>query len=83
MSYHMNSRRDQARNVPVRVRLEEAERQVLQLIAEGQSSKQIASNLHLSVKTVETHRTRLMDKLGMHNVAALVRYAIRQGLVTA
>lgn len=59
------------------------ERQVLQLIAEGQSSKQIAANLHLSVKTVETHRTRLMDKLGMHNVAALVRYAIRQGLVSA
>lgn len=59
------------------------ERQVLQLIAEGNSSKQIASTLHLSIKTVETHRTRLMDKLGVHNVAALVRYAIRQGIVTA
>lgn len=59
------------------------ERQILQLIAEGQSNKQIAANLHISIKTVDTHRTRLMDKLGIHNVASLVRYAIRQGLITA
>ena len=59
------------------------ERQVLQLLAEGQCNKQIASKLVISVKTVETHRTKLMEKLGLHNVAILTRYAIRHGIVTA
>jgi DNA-binding NarL/FixJ family response regulator len=59
------------------------ERQILQLIAEGKSSKEIGDALHLSVKTVETHRSRLMLKLNLHNVASLVRYAIRQGLISA
>ena len=58
------------------------EREILQLVAEGQSSKEIGEKLHLSVKTVETHRSRLMEKLNIHNVASLVRYAIRQGLIT-
>jgi DNA-binding NarL/FixJ family response regulator len=58
------------------------QREILQLIAEGHSTKEIASILHLSVKTVETHRTQLMARLDVHDVAGLVRYAIRIGLVT-
>ena len=59
------------------------EREVLQLIAEGKSMKEIASVLGISVKTVETHRMRLMGKLDIHETASLVRYAIRQGMIEA
>jgi DNA-binding NarL/FixJ family response regulator len=55
------------------------EREVLQLIAEGKSTKQAAADLHVSVKTIETHRHNIMEKLGMHSVAELTKYAIRQG----
>ena len=58
------------------------QREVLQLIAEGHSTKEIARRLDLSVKTVETHRTQLMRQLDIHEVAGLVRYAIRSGLVS-
>lgn len=57
------------------------EREVLQLLAEGSTSKQIAVTLHISSRTVETHRRNLMKKLNLHNVAELTRYAIREGLV--
>lgn len=57
------------------------QREVLQLIAEGHTTKQIARRLQLSVKTVETHRAQIMERLGIRNVAGLVRYAIRTGLV--
>ena len=57
------------------------ERQVLQLIAEGRSTKDVASLLGISVKTAESHRTRLMQKLDIHETASLVRYAVRRGLV--
>ena len=57
------------------------QREVLQLVAEGLSTKEIASRLNVSVKTVEAHRTELMERLGIHGVAGLVRYAIRMGLV--
>ena len=57
------------------------ERQVLQLVAEGKTSKEIADILELGVKSVESYRTRIMQKLEIHNTAGLVRYAIRQGLV--
>ena len=59
------------------------EREVLQLIAEGKSMKEIAALLGISVKTVETHRMRLMEKLHIHETAGLVRYAIRQGMIEA
>ena len=62
-------------------RLTSRQREVLQLIAEGFSTKEIASRLEVSPKTVETHRTELMDRLGIHGVAGLVRYAIRVGIV--
>lgn len=58
------------------------EREVLQLIAEGLTAKQIASKLFLSVKTVETHRRQVMEKAGANSVADLVRYAIREGITT-
>jgi DNA-binding NarL/FixJ family response regulator len=57
------------------------QREVLQLIAEGRSTKEIAQTLNLSVKTVETHRAQLMQRLDIHDVAGLVRYAIRVGVV--
>ncbi len=56
------------------------EREVLQLLAEGQSSKEIAGTLCISVKTVESHRKQIMDKLGLRSVAELTKYAIREGL---
>lgn len=58
------------------------EREVLQLIAEGKSTKEIASALEVSVKTVETHRQQMMEKLGVRSVAELTKYAIREGLTS-
>ena len=65
-------------SVPV---LTSREREVIQLLAEGKTSKEVAVALHLSVKTAETHRTNLMRKLGLHSVADLTRYAVRNGIV--
>jgi DNA-binding NarL/FixJ family response regulator len=56
------------------------EREVLQLIAEGHSTKDIAARLSVSVKTIETHRKQIMDKLDLHSIAELTKYAIREGL---
>jgi DNA-binding NarL/FixJ family response regulator len=57
------------------------QREVLQLIAEGLSTKEIAHRLGLSVKTVESHRAQIMERLGIHGVAGLVRFALRSGIV--
>lgn len=57
------------------------EREVIQLLAEGRTSKEVAVTLNLSVKTAETHRTNLMRKLGLHSIADLTRYAVRNGIV--
>jgi DNA-binding NarL/FixJ family response regulator len=59
------------------------QREILQLVAEGKSTKQIALTLKIGVKTVESHRTHLMRRLGVSDVASLVRYAIRTGLTDA
>jgi DNA-binding NarL/FixJ family response regulator len=56
------------------------EREVLQLIAEGKATKEIANQLNVSVKTIETHRKQLMDKLNIHSIAELTKYAIREGI---
>jgi len=56
------------------------EREVLQLVAEGRSTKEIADRLSISAKTVETHRRQVMDKLGLRSVAELTKYAVREGL---
>jgi len=61
--------------------LSDRERQVLQLVAEGKTSKEIASVLGISVKTAESHRNHIMEKLDIHDVAGLVRYAIKRGLI--
>ncbi|MFL6621655.1 MAG: response regulator [Sulfurifustaceae bacterium] len=62
--------------------LTKRQREILQLIAKGYTSKEMAQMLNLSPKTIETHRTQLMKQLDIHDVAGLVRYAIRVGLVT-
>jgi two-component system response regulator NreC len=59
------------------------EREVLKLVAEGLSTKEIATRLDISTRTVETHRANLMRKLGLHSVARLTQYAIREGLIDA
>lgn len=64
-----------------RAPLTSREREVIQLLAEGRTSKEVAVTLNLSVKTAETHRTNLMRKLGLHSVADLTRYAVRNGIV--
>jgi len=58
------------------------QREILQMIAEGHSTREIAKVLNVSIKTIETHRSRLMDRLDIHDVPGLVRFAIRAGLVT-
>lgn len=58
------------------------EREVLQLITEGKSTKQIAAFLNVSVKTIETHRQQIMEKLDIHSIAELTKYAIREGLTS-
>lgn len=62
-------------------RLTPRQREVLQLIAEGYTTKAIAARLEVSVKTVETHRAQLMERLGIRDVAGLVRFALRRGLI--
>jgi DNA-binding CsgD family transcriptional regulator len=57
--------------------------QVLALVADGHSTKEIAALLGISYKTADSHRSRIMEKLGVHETASLVRYAIRQGIVRA
>ncbi len=57
------------------------QREILQLIAEGNSTKEIAQKLILSVKTIESHRVQLMERLNIHDIAGLVRYAIRMGII--
>jgi len=62
-------------------RLTPRQREVLQLVAEGHTTQEIARMMNLSTKTVETHRTQLMERLDIHDIAGLVRYAVREGLV--
>jgi two-component system response regulator NreC len=63
-------------------RLTSREREILTLIADGQSSRQIAEMLYISLKTVQGHRTKIMEKLDIHNRAELIKYALRKGLVS-
>ncbi len=68
-------------NAPALDPLTQREREVLQLIAEGKSNKEISQQLSMSVRTVESHRSNLMKKLDIHEIAGLVRYAIKIGLI--
>ena len=62
--------------------LSDREREVLQLLAEGHTTKEIAAKLFISIKTVEVHRWKLMKKLGLRNIAELIKFAIREGITT-
>jgi DNA-binding NarL/FixJ family response regulator len=62
-------------------KLSQRQREILQLVAEGQTTKDIAQRLSLSVKTVETHRSQLMERLDIHDVPGLVRFAMRVGVI--
>ena len=62
--------------------ISEREREILQLVAEGRSSKEMAASLYVSVKTIETHRKQIMDKLNLHSIAELTKYAIREGVTS-
>ncbi len=68
--------------LPAQSGLTPREREVLQLFAEGKSTREIASALKLSAKTIETHRRQLMEKLDLHSVAELTKYAVREGLTS-
>ncbi len=72
-----------ARQTSTKSILTPREREILQLVAEGKSAKEVARTLGVAVLTVQTHRKNLMEKLGAHSVAALVHYAIRNGIVPA
>ena len=63
--------------------LTDRQREILRLIAEGRSTKEIAADLNLSTKTVETHRAQIMERLNIRDIAGLVRFAIRSGLISA
>jgi two-component system, NarL family, response regulator NreC len=58
------------------------QREILQLVAEGRSSKEMAASLYVSVKTIETHRKQIMEKLNLHSIAELTKYAIREGVIS-
>jgi DNA-binding NarL/FixJ family response regulator len=74
--------RTPSRRTPGAYKLTSREREILQLIAEGKNTKQIAFELFLSPKTVETHRRNVMEKLNIHNVAKLTKFAIKEGLTS-
>lgn len=75
-----SSKREAEQHVPLN-RLTSREREVIQLLAEGKSNKEVATILKISVKTVEAHRTRIMLKLGIHSITGLVRFAIRNKII--
>jgi DNA-binding NarL/FixJ family response regulator len=77
---YLSRARDQTSSLE---QLTSRQREILQLVAEGHSSKQIAGLLNASVKTIDSHRANIMGRLGIQNVPGLVRYAIRHGLVSA
>lgn len=68
---------------PAETPLTAREREVMQLLAEGMTSKEVASTLHISVKTAEAHRSNIMRKLEVHSLAGLVRYALRNEIIQA
>ena len=72
-----------AANTPAGDRLTPREQQVIKLVAEGKATRKIAGELGISVKTAEFHRARVMEKLNIHTTAGLVRYAIREGMISA
>lgn len=80
---YLRTRLEPARKVETRDPLTPREREIVQLIAEGKSTKEVAVELGVSVKTAETHRTNIMRKLEIHSVGELIRYALRNKIVEA
>jgi DNA-binding NarL/FixJ family response regulator len=74
--------RQSPQGLPPLVHLSPREREVLRLLAAGNSNKQISAHMNISVRTVEAHRTQLMEKLNLRSVAELTKYAIREGITT-
>ncbi len=79
-SYLSRPAREPAPEAP-RNRLTAREREIVQLLAEGKTNKEVASALNISIKTAETHRTNIMNKLDLHSISELVRYAVRNNIV--
>jgi DNA-binding NarL/FixJ family response regulator len=79
-SYLKHQDRTEAGESP-RSRLTAREREIVQLLAEGKSNKEVASSLNISIKTAETHRTNIMNKLDLRSITELVRYAVRNNMV--
>lgn len=79
-SYLRHSDRTEVSDSP-RGRLTAREREIVQLLAEGKSNKEVASSLNISIKTAETHRTNIMNKLDLRSITELVRYAVRNNIV--
>ncbi len=73
---------DEGRSVGPLGSLSEREREILELVVEGRSSAQIGTTLHLSPKTIETYRSRLMQKLGVGDITGLVKFAVKHGLTS-
>jgi DNA-binding NarL/FixJ family response regulator len=82
VSGHLVQALQRPQGAPGLDQLSSRQREILQMIAEGHSTRGIGELLHISPKTVETHRAELMRRLGIHDVAGLTRYAIREGLVS-
>jgi DNA-binding NarL/FixJ family response regulator len=68
-------------STPLRNGLSSREREVVQLLAEGKSSKEVAATLRITFKTVETHRTNIMRKLDVHSISEVVRYAVKNKII--
>jgi DNA-binding NarL/FixJ family response regulator len=79
--YRNNSRKTRPSIPPPPAELTPREREIVQLLAEGRTSKEVAAALGISLKTVDTHRTNLMRKLGIHSIGELVRYALRNNII--
>ncbi len=79
---HLSSPKESHEDDSPAAELSSREREVLQLIAEGKPTREIAEILNVSIKTVETHRKQIMNKLNMHSIAELTKYAIRKGLTS-
>src|SRR6266404_5676088 len=80
-AYLRANQRASGETEPARGRLTAREREIVQLLAEGKSNKEVAQALNISIKTAETHRTNIMNKLDLRSITALVRYAVRNNIV--
>ena len=81
--FHTEANRPQEERGPLRTRLTTRQREIVQLLAEGRTNKEIANTLNISVKTAETHRANIMRRLALHSVSDLVRYAVKNQIIEA